>query len=55
MILQCFSVASTAVLGVLAGGVILLVILMAAGITVIICYWKNKRFKYKVWLFSQTL
>ena len=52
MILKCFfSVASTAVLGVLAGGVILLVILMAAGITVIICYWKNKRFKYKVWLF----
>ena len=38
MILHCFSVASTAILGVLAGGVILLVILMAAEITMIVYY-----------------
>ena len=42
MILQCFSVVSTAVFGVLACGVILLVIIMAAGITMIVEYSYRK-------------
>ena len=41
-------VASTAVLGVIAAGVFLLVILLAIAIVVGVCYWKRKGSKYQV-------